>query len=187
MSLFALNLNISLSIVDGNVYRLGPNYFHWTLHSSFTEIAVVCEPDYIEVTLMTADYPGIIVNDSLLHLADASCVAGYKDDDMIKFTFGLEACGTEQSSDEKRILYNNKIYLTADEASDDDAITRKHMQIIPFQCGYDKTYTISKVSYSPRTTMIITDAGNVWSLWIHITDVSSRHKISEKTYKNKRE
>ena len=112
---------------------------------------------------MTADYPGIIVNDSLLHLADASCVAGYKDDDMIKFTFGLEACGTEQTSDEKRILYNNKIYLTADEASDDDAITRKHMQIIPFQCGYYKTYTISKVSYNPRTTMVITDAGNVRS------------------------
>lgn len=113
---------------------------------------------------MMEDYPGIIVNDSLLHLGDASCVAGYKDDDMIKFTFGLEACGTEQTSDEERILYSNKIYLTADEASDDDAITRKHMQIIPFQCGYDKMYTISKVSYNPTTTIVITDAGNVWGL-----------------------
>ena len=109
------------------------------------------------------DFPGMIVNDSVLHLEDMACGAGYKSDEMVKFTFGLESCATVQEDDGDRIYYKNNIYLTADEASDDDAITRKHSEVIPFQCGYDKKTTISKVSYSPKTTIVITDAGNVSS------------------------
>ena len=111
--------------------------------------------------MLIADFPGLIVNDSFLHLKDANCGAGYKADDKVKFTFGLEDCGTEQEDDGERINYSNEISLTADEKSD-DAITRKHSEVIPFQCGYDKKKTlISKVTYSPRTTQVITNAGNV--------------------------
>jgi len=122
--------------------------------------------DYIEVSLQLSDYPGLIVNDSVLHLKDAACVAGYKDDTMVKFTFGLEACMTEQEDDGEKIYYMNQVYLKADEKADDEAITRKHSEIIPFKCGYDKKAVISKVSYSPRSTLIITDAGNVKQILI---------------------
>ena len=111
---------------------------------------------------MKADFPGIIVNDSFLHLKDENCGAGYKGDDMVKFTFGLEDCGTVQEDNGERIVYSNEISLTADEKADDSAITRKHSEVIPFQCAYDKKTTISKVSYSPRSTQIITNAGNVF-------------------------
>ena len=90
-----------------------------------------------------------------------ACVAGYKDDSMIKFTFGLEACKTEMEDDGDKIYYRNNVYLQADEKADDSAITREHKQIIPFQCGYDKKTTISKVSYDPKSTLVITDAGNL--------------------------
>ena len=148
--------------------------FHW-FNSSFhyfiiehgqrffhdIEIDVVCRPDYIEVTLKKEDYPGIIVNDSLLHLEDKACGAGYKDDTMVKFTIGLESCGTMQMDDGDKIYYKNKVYLTADEATQDDAITRMHTEVIPFECAYEKKTTISKVSYSPKSTLVITDAGNM--------------------------
>ena len=120
--------------------------------------------DYIEVSLQLSDYPGLIVNDSVLHLEDKACVAGYKDETMVKFTFGLEACMTTQEDDGDKIYYNNKVYLQADEKADDQAITREHMEIIPFSCGYDKKTVISKVSYSPRSTLVVTDAGNLENL-----------------------
>ena len=120
--------------------------------------------DYIEVSLQLSDYPGLIVNDSVLHLKDKACVAGYKDENMVKFTFGLEACMTTQEDDGEKIYYMNSVYLQADEKADDEAITRKHMEVIPFKCGYDKKTVISKVSYSPRSTLVITDAGNLENL-----------------------
>ncbi len=128
------------------------------------EIQIVCRPDYIEVTLQKSDFPGLIVNDSVLHLEDEACVASYKDDSMVKFTFGLEACNTEQEDDGEKIYYKNKVYLKAGQPSEDDAITREHTEIIPFKCGYEKKATISKVSYDPRTTLVVTDAGNLENL-----------------------
>ena len=110
-----------------------------------------------------ADFPGIIVDDSVLHLKDAGCGAGYKDDDIVRFTIGLEECGTVQEDDGERINYYNEISLTADEEAADPAITRRHSEVIPFQCAYDKKTTISKVSYSPRSTLVITNTGNDWS------------------------
>ena len=83
---------------------------------------------------------------------------------MVKFTFGLEECKTEQEDDSKKIYYKNKVYLKAGQPSNDEAITREHMQIIPFQCGYDKKTKISKVSYNPRSTFVKTDAGNLANL-----------------------
>lgn len=121
-------------------------------------ITVVCLADYIEVTLKKDNFPGLIVNDSLLHLEDMACSAGYKDDTMVKFTFGLESCGTMQDKSDDKLIYKNKVYLTADPETDDDAITRKHSEVIPFQCSYDRKATISKVSYSPRSTLVVTDA-----------------------------
>ena len=126
-----------------------------------SEIQVVCQADYIEVTLQTADYPGLIVNDSVLHLEDKACVAGYKDDSMVKFTFGLESCKTTMEDDGDKIYYMNNVYLQADETANDSAITRKHAGVIPFKCGYDKKTTISKVSYDPKSALVITDAGNL--------------------------
>ena len=111
-----------------------------------------------------SDFPGLIVNDSFLHLEDKACVVSYKDDSMVKFTFGLEACYTEQEDDGDKIYYKNKVYLKAGQPAEDDAITRKHTEIIPFKCGYDKKATISKVSYSPRSTLVKTDAGNMANL-----------------------
>ena len=105
------------------------------------------------------------MNDSVLHLEDKACVAGYKDENMVKFTFGLEACLTEQEDDGEKIYYMNRVYLEADQKADDQAITREHSEIIPFKCGYDKKTVISKVSYSPRTTLVITDAGNLENLY----------------------
>ena len=80
---------------------------------------------------------------------------------MVKFTFGLEACMTTQEDDGEKIYYMNKVYLKAGQPADDEAITRVHSEIIPFKCGYDKKAVISKVSHSPRTTLVITDAGNL--------------------------
>ena len=81
---------------------------------------------------------------------------------MVKFTFGLESCGTVQEDDGEKIYYKNKVYLMADpEQADNSSITRENWAVIPFQCGYDKKATVSKVSYNPRQTQIITDAGNV--------------------------
>ena len=82
---------------------------------------------------------------------------------MVKFTFGLEACMTTQEDDGKKMYYMNKVYLKAGQPADDQAITRVHAEIIPFKCGYDKKAVISKVSYSPRSTLVITDAGNLGS------------------------
>ena len=106
-----------------------------------------------------ADYPGLIVNDSVLHLEDKACVVSYKDGSMVKFTFGLEACKTTMEDDGDKIYYKNKVYLKAGQPTEDDAITRVHTKIIPFTCGYDKRATISKVSYGPRTTLVVTDSG----------------------------
>ncbi|XP_078356402.1 ZP domain-containing protein-like, partial [Oculina patagonica] len=125
---------------------------------SEAKIQIVCRPDYIELTLQKLDFPGLIVNDSVLHLEDEACVASYKDDSMVKFTFGLEACNTEQEDDGEKIYYKNKVYLKAGQPSEDDAITRVHTEVIPFKCGYEKKATISKVSYNPRTTQVVTDA-----------------------------
>ena len=123
------------------------------------DITVVCKAEYIEVVLLKVNFPGLIVNDSALHLEDMACGAGYKDDDMVKFTFELDSCGTMMSDDGDKIYYMNNVYLTADPATDDSDITRKHGEVIPFSCGYEKYATVSKVSYSPRTTLVITDAG----------------------------
>ncbi|KAJ7353941.1 hypothetical protein OS493_031081 [Desmophyllum pertusum] len=35
------------------------------------------------------------------------------------------------------------------------------MQIIPFQCGYDKKITISKIVYDPKSTIVLTDADGI--------------------------
>lgn len=134
---------------------------YWACATFFfvADITVVCLPDYIEVTLLKANFPGIVVNDTVLHLNDMSCGAGYKDDDMVKFTFGLESCGTMMSSNSEKIYYMNKVYLTADPPTDNSDITRYHTEVIPFSCGYDKKATISKISYSPKSTLVVTDAG----------------------------
>ena len=79
---------------------------------------------------------------------------------MVKFTFGLEACMTKQEHDDEKIYYMNNVYLKAGQPADDEAITRVHTEIIPFKCGYDKKAIISKVSFSPRATLVVTDAGN---------------------------
>ena len=131
-------------------------FFSWN-----SEIEILCRPDYIEATLQIADYPGLIVNDSVLHLEDKACVVSYKDDSKIKFTFGLEACKTTMEDDGDKIYYKNKVYLIAGQPAEDDAITREHTKIIPFKCGYDKRATISKLSYGPRTTHVVTDAGEL--------------------------
>ena len=117
--------------------------------------------DYIEVSLKKEDFPGLVVNDSVLHLEDKACGAGYKDDTMIKFTFALDSCGTMQDTNEDKLVYKNNVYLTAEPESLNPTITRKHTEVIPFQCSYDRYTTISKVSYSPRSTLVITDAGKV--------------------------
>ena len=127
----------------------------------FSEIDVVCRRDYIEVSLKISDFPGLVVNGSSLHLEDKNCVPGYKDGKMMKFEFGLEDCKTKQVDDGEKIYYKNKVYLKAGVPPEDDAITREHMEIIPFSCGYDKKTTLSKVSYNPRSVIIITDTGNV--------------------------
>jgi len=124
---------------------------------SEAKIQVDCRPDYIEVSLQISDFLGLAVNDSVLHLEDKACVASYKDNSMVKFTFGLESCMTEQEDDGEKIYYMNKVYLKAGQPADDEAITRVHTEIIPFKCGYDKKAVISKVSYSPGTTLVITD------------------------------
>ena len=80
---------------------------------------------------------------------------------MVKFTFGFDASLTTQEYDGKKFFYMNKVYLKAGQPADDEAITRVHTEIIPFKCGYDKKSVISKVSYSPRSTLVITDAGNL--------------------------
>ena len=123
------------------------------------DITVVCKPDYIEVVLMQANFPGIIVNDSVLHLEDVACVAGYKDAEMVKFTFDLDSCKTMIKVERDMVYYMNSVYLTADPETDGSEITRKNAQVIPFSCGYEKKATLSKISYSPRSTLVITDAG----------------------------
>ncbi|XP_068734229.1 deleted in malignant brain tumors 1 protein-like isoform X3 [Montipora capricornis] len=121
-------------------------------------ITVVCKPDYIEVVLMQANFPGIIVNDSVLHLEDVACVAGYKDAEMVKFTFDLVSCKTMIKVERDMVYYMNSVYLTADPETDGSEITRKNAQVIPFSCGYEKKATLSKISYSPKSTLVITDA-----------------------------
>ncbi|KAL9964294.1 hypothetical protein ACROYT_G027915 [Oculina patagonica] len=146
------------------------------------KIQVVCMADYIEVSLQMSDYPGLIVNDSVLHLEDEACVAGYKDDSMVKFTFGLEACNTQMEDDGDKIYYKNTLYLKADEKSNDSAITREHTGVIPFQCGYDKKTVISKVSYDPRSTLLITDAdgfGNFTYFMDMYEDDSNNETVTE--------
>lgn len=125
------------------------------------KIDIVCRPDYIEVTLKLADYPGLVVNDSVLHLEDMNCVAGYKDDEMVKFTFGLEECKTMQEDDGKKIYYNNMVYLKAGLPPNDTNIVRDHSEVIPFKCGYDKKTVLSKVSYSPQTTIVLSNAEGI--------------------------
>ncbi|KAJ7353942.1 hypothetical protein OS493_031083 [Desmophyllum pertusum] len=147
-----------------------------------SEIQVVCRPDYVEVSLQISDYPGIIVNDSSLHLEDKACGAGYKDAATVKFTFGLEDCKTEQEDDGKKIYYKNKLYLKAGQPSNDEAITRGHMQVIPFQCGYDKKINISKVSYNARSTFVKTDAegfGNFTYFMDMYKDASNNERVTE--------
>ncbi|KAJ7353936.1 hypothetical protein OS493_031076 [Desmophyllum pertusum] len=149
---------------------------------SETKIQVVCRSDYIEVSLKFSDFPGLVV-DSSLHLEDTACGVGYKDDTLVKFTFGLEACKTEQEDDGKKIYYRNTVHLnTTGQPSDDDAITREHLKVIPFQCGYDKKATISKVSYSPRSTNVTTDAegfGNFTYFMDMYEDASNSKAVTE--------
>lgn len=126
-----------------------------------SEIDVVCQPDFIEVSLKISDFPGIVLNDSSLHLEDRNCVPGYKDNTKVTFKFGLEDCSTKHKNDGEKIYYTNKVYLKAGEAAEDEAITREHTEIIPFHCGYNKKAILSKVSYNPRAVQIITDTGKV--------------------------
>lgn len=145
-------------------------------------ISVVCLPDYIEVTLLKANFPGIVVNDSVLHLNDMSCGAGYKDDDMVKFTFGLESCGNMMSSNGDKIYYMNNVYLAADPPTENSDITRYHTEVIPFSCGYDKKATISKISYNPRSTLVISDAegfGNFTYEMTMYTDETNQDEVTE--------
>ena len=100
---------------------------------------------------------------------------------MVKFTFGLEACMTTQEDDGEKIYYMNKVYLKAGQPADDAAITRVHTEIIPFKCGYDKKAVISKVSYSPRTTLVVTDAGNLAN---RVSNSCSRETLSGSTIKS---
>ncbi|PFX28974.1 ZP domain-containing protein-like [Stylophora pistillata] len=125
------------------------------------KIDVVCRPDFIEVSLKISDFPGIVFNDSSLHLEDRNCVPGYKDDLKVTFKFGLEDCDTRHVNDREKIYYKNKIYLKAGEAAEDEAITREHTEIIPFHCGYNKKAILSKVSYNPRVVQILTDTEGV--------------------------
>ncbi|XP_068734243.1 ZP domain-containing protein-like [Montipora capricornis] len=148
-------------------------------------ITVVCKPDYIEVVLMQANFPGIVVNDSVLHLEDVACVAGYKDADMVKFTFELDSCKTMIKVEADMIYYMNNVYLTADPDTDNSEITRKNAQVIPFSCGYEKKATLSKISYSPRSTLVITDAegfGNFTYEMDMYTDETNSQVVTEFPY-----
>lgn len=58
----------------------------------FLEIDIMCWLDYIEVIFKFVDYLGFVVNDFVLYFEDMKCVVGYKDDEMVKFMFGLEEC-----------------------------------------------------------------------------------------------
>ena len=146
------------------------------------DVSVVCSPDYIEITLLKANFPGIIVNDSVLHLNDMSCGAGYKNDDMVIFTFRLESCGTTMSSNGDKIYYTNNVYLTADPPTENSDIARYHTEVIPFSCGYDKKATISKISYNPRSTLVISDAGK----WEQIR-LSSIHYLANNSLQSPHE
>lgn len=99
---------------------------------------------------------------------------------MVKFTFGLEACKTQIEDDGDKIYYKNTVYLKADEKANDSAITREHMEVIPFKCGYDKKATISKVSYDPRSTLVITDAGNLVNfMFFWNQTLQAKHVLAE--------
>lgn len=151
----------TILIIDNDVPPSASNGGGNITLNTEAKIDIVCRPDYIEVTLKFADYPGIVVNDSVLHLEDMNCVAGYKDDEMVKFTFGLEECKTMQEDDGKRIYYNNMVYLKAGLPPNDTKIIRDHYEVIPFKCGYDKKTVLSKVSYNPQSTIILSNAEGI--------------------------
>ena len=117
----------------------------------------MCHNKYIEVTVENKNYPGLDTN--VTHLEDVSCVPGYRDEDKVVFKFGLEDCKTEQEVDEDNIYYKNKVIAIVKDEVEDSEITRSNTKVLPFQCAYKKQALLSKVQFTPKSIMIVSDAG----------------------------
>lgn len=109
------------------------------------------------------NYPGLDTN--ITHLEDEACTPTTRDDTKAVFRFGLEECKTKQEDDGKVIHYKNSIIAVVKDVDDEEHITRKSTRVLPFQCSYKKKVVISKVSYSPGYTKLITDAGTNTITW----------------------
>lgn len=124
--------------------------------NSTAKLGVVCNNEYIEVTVESKNYPGLDTN--VTHLEDVSCVPGYRDENKVVFKFGLEDCKTEQEVDEDNIYYKNKVIAIVKDEVEDSEITRSNTRVLPFQCAYKKRALLSKIQFTPKSIMVVTDA-----------------------------
>lgn len=104
------------------------------------------------------NYPGLDTN--ITHLEDEACAPTYRDESKAVFKFGLEECRTKQEDDGKVIHYKNRIIAVVKDVDEEEHITRKSTRVLPFECSFKKKVVLSKVSYSPGYTQLITNAGN---------------------------
>lgn len=117
----------------------------------------MCHNEYIEVTVESKNYPGLVTN--VTHLEDIYCVPGYIDEDKVVFKLGLEDCKTEHEVTGNEIYYKNKVIAIVKDEDDDSNITRSNTRVLPFQCAYKRHARLSKVQFTPKSIMVVTDAG----------------------------
>ena len=130
------------------------------LPSSFTELTVLCDQNFIAVSFKLSDYPN--ANVGTAHLEDNACKPEVNND-IVSFKFGLLECNSKQSESEdgKYLDYQNKIHMKMTFTNpENSSIVRGFSVVFPFMCSYErKALMTGKVSYSPKTTLVITSAG----------------------------
>ncbi|XP_078381598.1 ZP domain-containing protein-like [Oculina patagonica] len=147
---------------------------------SAAKLGIVCNANYIEVTVESKDYPGLDTN--ITHLEDKACPPTYIDESKAVFKFGLEECKTKQEDDGKVIHYKNRIIAVVDDVDEEEHITRKSTRVLPFECSFKKKVVLSKVSYSPGYTQLITNAED-YGNFTYTMDMYTNENHSEKVEK----
>ena len=120
----------------------------------------MCHSEYIEVTVERKKFYGLDTNVS--HLADKTCLPVYRDEDKVVFKFALDECKTQQVVDDDAISYKNRIVAIVKDVDEYLDITRVNTHLVPFQCTYKKTASISTGRIKPLSAlMVITNTGNI--------------------------
>ncbi|XP_056263516.1 zona pellucida sperm-binding protein 3-like [Pseudoliparis swirei] len=114
-------------------------------------VRVTCHPDSLEIIIQADMFEvGAPVNGAELRLGvelNDHCRATMSSEDEYRILVGLVDCGTKQRMTEDTLVYANVLVYSP--VASPDGVVRMDEAVIPFECQYERKYSLSSSSLMP--------------------------------------